>query len=361
MLLACRSSIAVASVAGLSESFFMDSEADVDESGLLIKEDSAISPTLQPTSDKKFFGKDYPWDKRPKVDVFHFKHPYPVVQDSGDFDKDYVKDENSDNGAWKAQTEYDRLRHKLAKEKHHVAKALEAKEAAEKELQDATRREKDQLEKMKKMEEKKKEKEKEEAEAEKKVKKQKQGAISGNKGEAKEKEYSRAEKYVVPESKSPGGVVAPGVVKAATDDTQKAMDALDECKKQLAEARAKLEKLLKELEDAKKRQEETQAALDAAIERLRVLEGGQAAVDAKAKKELQEYKDAQRALAKQQAVVAKMEADIKAAAAKVKALRDAEDKSGGVYPTPKSGVAPRSVLPLCMLILFAQFLGLLVH
>merc|ERR1719230_1327823 len=79
------------------------------------KEVPAVSPSVEQT-DKKFFGKDYPWDKRPPVDVLHFKHPYPAVQDSGDFDADYVKDENSDNGSWKAQTEYDRLRHKLAKE-----------------------------------------------------------------------------------------------------------------------------------------------------------------------------------------------------------------------------------------------------
>merc|ERR1712072_923930 len=110
-------------------------------------------------SDKKFFDKDYPWDKRPKVDVLHFKHPYPAVQDSGDFDSDYVKDENSDNGSWKAQTEYDRLRHKLAKEKADVARALEAKKKAEDELHDAVKKEKDQEEKKKKVEKEKKEEE----------------------------------------------------------------------------------------------------------------------------------------------------------------------------------------------------------
>merc|ERR1719253_2529270 len=85
------------------------------------EEDSGISPRVT-QSDKKFFGKDYPWDKRPKADIMHFKHPYPVVQDSGEYDDDYVKDENSDNGSWKAQQEYDRLRHQLAKERADVAK-----------------------------------------------------------------------------------------------------------------------------------------------------------------------------------------------------------------------------------------------
>merc|ERR1719409_321635 len=117
------------------------------------EERSGISPPLKPKRDEKFFGKDYPWDKRPKVDVLHFKHPYPAVQDSGDFDSDYVKDENSDNGSWKAQTEYDRLRHKLAKEKADVAKALAAKKKAEDELHDAMKREKDQEDRKKKAEE----------------------------------------------------------------------------------------------------------------------------------------------------------------------------------------------------------------
>merc|ERR1719359_1183911 len=91
------------------------------------KADAAISPTLEPKSDKKFFGKDYPQDARPKVDVLHFKHPYPVVQDTDEFDKDFVKDENADNGEWAAQMEYDRLRHKLTELKKKAAEALAQK------------------------------------------------------------------------------------------------------------------------------------------------------------------------------------------------------------------------------------------
>merc|ERR1719298_50368 len=86
-----------------------------------------ISPKLEPESAEKF-EKDLPWDKRPKADALHFGHPYPVVQDSSDYDRDFVKDENSDDGSWQAQTEYDRLRHKLRKEKADIAKALAAKE-----------------------------------------------------------------------------------------------------------------------------------------------------------------------------------------------------------------------------------------
>merc|ERR1719456_2015510 len=123
---------------------------DVTEGG------TGITPSLRPSADKKFFGKDNPADDRPKVDVLHFKHPYPAVQDSG---------------SWKAQTEYDRLRHKLAKEKADVAKAEEAKKKAEEELHDAVKKEKDQEEKKKKVE-----KEKEEEEKKKKVAEKESGS-----------------------------------------------------------------------------------------------------------------------------------------------------------------------------------------
>merc|ERR1711865_1095963 len=93
------------------------------------------SPELEPTSsDKKFFGKDYPYDKRAVVDKHYvFDHPYPAVQDSGDFDRDFVKDENSDGGKWAAQMEYDTLRTKIraAKEKMDKLKVNMEKEYKE--------------------------------------------------------------------------------------------------------------------------------------------------------------------------------------------------------------------------------------
>merc|ERR1719169_365432 len=81
-----------------------------------------ISPSLEPRSDKKFFGKDYPADKRAVADpkYYVFDHPYPAVQDSGDFDRDYVKDENSDGGKWEAQMDYDTLRSKIRKAKEKL-------------------------------------------------------------------------------------------------------------------------------------------------------------------------------------------------------------------------------------------------
>merc|ERR1719321_2451957 len=93
-----------------------------------------INPELDPTSDKKFFSKDYPDDRRPPIYSHEHKlmdYPYPTVQDSDRYDKDYVKDENDDGGYWKAQMEYDAMKNKLAKEQREYKEAL-AKAAREK-------------------------------------------------------------------------------------------------------------------------------------------------------------------------------------------------------------------------------------
>lgn len=84
-----------------------------------------LSPALKhDDSDKKFFGKqgNYAEDTRPVVQKSILNklkgpdQPYPALQSKDKFDRDFVKDENSDTGAWKAQFEYDALRKKLMKE-----------------------------------------------------------------------------------------------------------------------------------------------------------------------------------------------------------------------------------------------------
>lgn len=67
-----------------------------------------VHPELE-TNDHEFFKKDYSSDGRPDIQS-HFGHPYPEIQDSDDYDSDYVKDENHDNGHYDAQMAYDRLR-----------------------------------------------------------------------------------------------------------------------------------------------------------------------------------------------------------------------------------------------------------
>merc|ERR1719463_986172 len=82
-----------------------------------------IEPDLDPESDKKFFGKDYPDDNRPPV-MHKFSHPYPTVQDSEHYDKDYVEDSNDDGGYWSAQMRYDAAKNNLMKQKVELEEAL---------------------------------------------------------------------------------------------------------------------------------------------------------------------------------------------------------------------------------------------
>jgi len=274
---------------------------------------SSITPELETTSDSKFFNKDYPSDERPKVDVLHFKHPYPVVQDSDDFDKDFVSDENSDNGEFKAQSEYDRLRHKLAKAKEQFAKVLTAKNEAEEELHEAIQRH----------------------EAPKKRRSPPRTPSQGRNGEAisGEARSERWEAITPPSRSSPGGIASPGDVQVATSDTRRAMAALEECKKQLEKARANLKKLLKELEDAKYKQDETQAAYEAELARKKDSESEHKKCNAIDNRHHQQYMDARENYLQQQTLVAEMEARLDAAASKVRDTRDGEDDDGGVYNT----------------------------
>merc|ERR1719395_435676 len=106
------------------------------------EEQKRIVPELDPVSSPKFMKQDYPDDRRAKV--YHkFDYPYPTVQDGEDYDKDYVQDKNDDNGYWKAQMEYDRLKNILQTEMDQLKKALAKLMQERKELEDAIKREAD--------------------------------------------------------------------------------------------------------------------------------------------------------------------------------------------------------------------------
>jgi len=115
-----------------------------------------ISPPLKDVqSDKKFFGTngDYGQDTRPVPDKSIMDKlkggsnlPYPALQSKSHFDEDYVKDENNDRGAWKAQFEYDALRKKLAQEQGDIGGAQDRlnkekaeEDAAQKKADDAAK------------------------------------------------------------------------------------------------------------------------------------------------------------------------------------------------------------------------------
>lgn len=311
-----------------------------------------ISPELEPESDKKFFHKDYPFDKRPKADPFHFHHPYPAVQDSGDYDADYVKDENSDNGNWKAQETYDRLRTKLARQKRDLAKAFEKKKTEDQELEDAMEHEKQE-------EHKKDEAIKRVDEVEKKHKQNaERGAAESEVKPTEGKPAEAASPKKAGDKDLPAGSDVKGV-DAATDETKHAVDRLEECKKQLAAARKQLRKLMNELDAAKEAQGDANKALDKAASNQLKAEEQKAKEAGKVHDEYEDYLKAKEAYEKQQAVVDKLGGDVKVAAAKVKHMRDTESKKGGVYPTPEEETKSGGVSVATPKLLALTFVGLI--
>lgn len=99
-----------------------------------------ITPELDPKSHEEFFGPpvktaDYPRDQLHQAadvaKVFQEGH-YPALQKKSDFDYDFVKDDQKDNGEWKAQYDYDKARIKADRENKEAAdakKKLDAEEA----------------------------------------------------------------------------------------------------------------------------------------------------------------------------------------------------------------------------------------
>lgn len=309
-----------------------------------------ISPELDGSSKK--FDKDYVYDKRPAANPFHFKHPYPIVQDSGDYDKDFVKDENSDDGSFAAQQTYDQLRSKLRKERKQLAEALKKKNKEEQEMRDALKQHDreawERLQAAKKADELKKKHHVEEEEEEKKH----PGFPHHEVDEVIEK--------VTGEKDVTRKIHVEADLQIATGEVQKKMRNLEDCKKELEAARQKLKDLMKELEDAKKKQADAEYVLDGA--KRNELAEHEHGMSAKKYVETQhqDYLAAKDELAKAKALVAKLEVEIKAAAAEVKAIRDNEDANGGVYNTGrrnpfKSGaqsarwmwVLPMAILAAC--------------
>jgi len=292
-------------------------------------------------SDKKFFKKDYPWDERPKANPLHFKHPYPAVQDSGDFDKDYVKDENSDDGYWKAQTTYDKLRQKVRNEKSDVEKALKRKTQDEEDLKNAY---------AKHEQDKKARKAAEEKAAREKARKAAKASAEAEAAEAKKDELKH------------GGAVGEGLqkeIEVKADDTKSAMKELEDCKKELKAAQDRLKELMGELEDAKKEQTATEATVEQAYAKEMQLEGSEESLKEQVKMESATYQDSREKYLKQKQVLAKLEVQIQVAAAKVQAMRDAEDKNGAVYPAGSTksgaGAAGASLWSVAVVLCFLHF------
>lgn len=277
------------------------------------KAKQGIVPELEPISDTKFFKKDYPDDARPGP-YNHFGYPYPTVQDSDRYDKDYVKDENDDGGYWKAQMEYDAVRNKLAKEKEELRKALAKEHEEEQELKAAEIAE-------------------QKAEAE---------AVAAEKKEDKaESDHAKSEADLE---------ALKNDIDQSADHTDGEITDLEDCKKQLAAAKAELKKLLAEKAKREAEQKEREAH-----------ERGteQAEIDAMKKEEQLEKslaeEEAELAAAKKQyekekADVKKAEDELEAAYKALKDLRHA-DPDGGVYEVAKGGAHQSTAIITTLLVM----------
>jgi len=279
-----------------------------------------INPELDPVSDKKFFKKDYPDDNR-APNFHHFDHPYPEVQDSDKYDKDYVQDENDDNGEWAAQWGYDSKKNKLLNEKEELRKAMAKKLQEEKEWKEAV-------------------------EAEKKAEAAARDA---------EKRLKDAESHEANMEKDHSGINA--TIDSKADQVEKEVLDLEECKKQLMKARKELKSLLEKKEGINKSENNAEADEDSAEDKSMSAEKAEEDAESKVEKEHQEFKDAEKDLEKQKADVKKAEVDLEAAAKKLRKFRKA-DADGGVYSVDKGGVTSFSIMLPFAMVSF-QFLHML--
>lgn len=262
-----------------------------------------ITPELEPVSDKKFFKSDYPDDRR--APQFHkFGYPYPTVQDTDEYDKDYVKDENNDNGYWKAQMRYDMLKNKLMKERDDLAKVL-AKELKEK----------------------------------KELEKQRAEEAAKEKGA---KDAEAAEALASDKDKAAGEHLDATMdqVGDQTDEVDKEIDDLEECKRQLAAVRKQLKDLLAEKAAAEKASADAAKNEDDAESAEVSAEKNEADLEKSVAQEEAEHEAALIAYKKELEDVKKATADLEKAAEKLRKYRRA-DPDGGVYEVGAHSAAMR--------------------
>jgi len=275
-----------------------------------------IHPELSPVSDKKFFKDDYPSDLRPDAAKHHFDHPFPTIQDSSHFDKDYVRDENDDGGEWAVQTEYDTLRNKLRREKEDVQRALKKLQEEEAELKD----------KMSKEE------------------------LAEQKAKALEAEAARIRRDAGIADTDAN--VTNGEVGAAAGVVEKEVNDLEKCRKELAKVRAQLKKLLEE-RDQRDATSADLAAKQKAIDDQEVdAEAEEGKLEEEVGKEEGDHREALKSLEEEKKDVVELEAKIEKAAQKLRKFRHDVDKDGGVY---RSG-AMQPAVKLSSIVFTAAFL-----
>lgn len=331
-----------------------------------------INPPLHDVaSDKKFFGPpfpaDYPDDKRPAVDhrilnkLKGPEQPYPALQSKEDYDKDYVKDENSDTGAWQAQFEYDRLRKKLAQEE---ADARRAQDRANREGSDVDGAQRDANA------------------AGKNVDDARNGVDSASKQEKDaQADVKTADDFDGAASKKKLEEIRKAV-EAAEDRYEKAKKQFEECKRQLEEAKAQLDDLKKQqaemeaklaadtklwaeqntmkLNMRKSVQEKTSqdkvAKVKAAQEKLAKAEKVKADMDKVLVKQKAEHEKAKEDLQKEKADYERVQKKVQEASDRLQKIHGYKPAAQVVPTSTKSGAETTSMLLLLPILMLSHFL-----
>mmetsp|Transcript_53956 Transcript_53956/g.157486 ORF Transcript_53956/g.157486 Transcript_53956/m.157486 type:complete len:367 (+) Transcript_53956:66-1166(+) len=315
---------------------------------------SHITPKLDPKSDKVFFKKDYPddLDAKGRHGDVKFNFPYPAVQDRHDYDKDYVKDENADDGQWKAQMEYDLLRTKISKDRDDYKKAKETEKQLRQELEAAQQKEAEAAQRAK--------------DAEKKVAAAQAAASDSKEKAGKLAEEARAANETAAKQHEAVAKEHETEVEAAVQTVKKEMEDLKNCQQELAEARARLKELVEKGEgnstsgeqggaDASRQEEASKEAATAELE-LKEAQAEAAkkeAEDAELKREIADegakHDEAEHEYQKESEHLKEVEHDMDAAAHRLRKFRKDLDTDGGAqHEAPVKGRAsvysPRTAL-----------------
>lgn len=304
---------------------------------------------------------DYVHDHQASVEYLHkdFDHPYPIVQDTEDYDKDFVRDENKDNGAWKAQYEYDLLRAQLRKEWRELDAAGRALHGADKwnKIKQKLKQDDDDYRGA----------HDEELGARKRLADAEERLAAAEAAVAKAEADLKAAQKAAGDAKLPltsEVAAAQDAVKAAEAELKAAQEALAEAQKRLEEVleqqrkalaaqkaslaqkkAAALEKIKianQDLDAAEAARTQAQADYDSATKRVAIekqlMDGKQRASDEADAR----YNDLLRNYQKEKADVERLKAQLEKAAEKVRALREAVGKGGAVYYVPGNSAGTAS-------------------
>lgn len=256
-----------------------------------------IEPELEPKSDAKFFGNDYPDDRRPPLYSHEgklFSHPYPTVQDSDRYDKDYVKDENDDGGYWKAQLDYDAAKNALGKEQKELKQAMAKAQKEKNEMQKAS--------------------------------------ADYQRALAKEAEADKEEQLADAEHDKANGDMEKLLteIAAGANEVDEEIVDLDDCKNKLIQKKAELKKLMAEKAEAEKKEAEMQADEDGKEVLEKEAEKKEAEAEKKMAEEQEEHEEALKSYEEEKADVKKAEKDLEKQAEVLRKFRK-PDPDGGVY------------------------------